>query len=84
MPASWWAAAGRKPEETPSIEQDRGFEMNSAERPDDGAETIPADSRYEIGNVEVGSAGMKRPFRGVQGQIAAEESLLEAGGSPLS
>jgi len=27
---------------------------------------------------------MKRPIREMQGQIAANESLLEAGGSPLS
>ena len=27
---------------------------------------------------------MKRPIRGMQGQIAAEERLLKAGGSPLS
>ncbi len=84
MPASWWAAVGRKPEETPFIEQDRGSEMGPAVRPDTGTETIPVDSRYDTGNVEVGSAGMKRPFRGMQGQIAAEECLLKAGGSPLS
>jgi len=27
---------------------------------------------------------MKRPIREMQGQIAVDESLLEAGGSPLS
>ncbi len=84
MPASWWATSGRKPEETPSIGQVREPRKGTVERPRQWNRNDTPRPALGCGNAEVGSVGMKRPSRGMQGQITADERLPEVGGSPLS
>lgn len=85
MPASRWVVTGEKPEETPPIRWGRRSEMDPAERPDPGTETISFSLNAMMREtLRSGWKGRNDQSAGCKGKITADELPPEAGGSPLS
>jgi len=66
---SWWATSGRKPEETPSIEQAREPKRARSRDRKDGTETIPPDSREDAVTLRSGRRGWNGHHAGCKGKL---------------